>query len=327
MSVFLRRAALAALVLIVTACASPTISGSPSVSGVPSNPPSGTLSASPNGVSAIEHTTGATDVILRYEEGGGMMMIPWSAAGAPIFTLYGDGTIIFRNLSKGSPEPIGSVIPFKPYRTARMNEEQIQSLLEFALGVGGLGQARANYQNDMISDVTTALFTVNAGGMAKTVSVYALGIESPQVPDAGARQAFIRLRDHLLEIESPQVPDAGARQAFIRLRDHLLEIDQGGSIKTDLYTPARYRGMLLDGQPGAIDQRSWPWTEIKTAEFVGDGNPDAFQIPVRVMIDAEVAVLALAPYQGGFIGMPLAGPGDGKFYSFSLRPLLPDDKN
>jgi hypothetical protein len=253
-------------------------------------------------VGAIEHATGPTDVILRYEEGGGMMMVAWSAAAAPIFTLYGDGTIVFRNLNKDPLPAIGSVVPFQPFRTARMNEEQIQTLLEFALGVGGLGTARANYPNDMISDVTTAVFTINAGGLAKAVSVYALGIESPQVPDAGAREAFIRLRDHLLDI------------------------DKGGSIKTDVYTPGRYRGILLDGQPGGIDQRSWPWKEIKTTEFVGDGNPDAFQIPVRVMTDAEVALLALAPYQGGFIGMPLAGPGDGKFYSFSLRPLLPDDK-
>jgi hypothetical protein len=302
MPVFLRPAALAALVLIVAACANPLASGSPPTSATPSNPPTTVPSASPSGVGAIDHTTGATDVILRYEEGGGMMMAGSSATVAPIFTLYGDGTMIFRNLSRDPLQAIGSVIPFAPFRTARMNEEQIQSLLEFSLGPGGLGVARADYPNDMISDVTTAVFTVNAGGLAKKVSVYALGIESPQVPDAGARAAFVRLRDHLLDI------------------------DDGGSIKTDVYAPDRYRGILLEGQPGGIDQRSWPWPGIKATEFVGDGNADAFQIPTRVMTDAEVAMLGLAPYQGGFIGMPLAGPGDGNFYSLSLRPLLPDDK-
>ena len=231
-----------------------------------------------------------------------MTMVAWSASAAPIFTLYGDGTLVFRNLNKEPLPAIGSVIPYHPFRTARMNEEQIQTLLAFALGPGGLGPARADYPSDGVTDVTTAVFTLNAGGLAKKVSIYALGFDSPQVPDAGARAAFVRLRDHLLDI------------------------DEGGSIKTDVYAPARYRGILLDGQPAAIDQRSWPWPGIKATDFVGDGNADAFQIPVRVMTDAEVALLALAPYQGGFVGMPLAGPGDGKFYSFSLRPLLPDDK-
>jgi hypothetical protein len=301
MSVFLRPAALAALVLIVAACANPAASGSPPVTAKPSSSPTALPSASPSGVGAIEHRTGGTDVILRYAEGGGMMMAGFSATTAPIFTLYGDGTLIFRDLSRDPLQAIGSVIPYSPFRTARMNEEQIQTLLEFALGPGGLGTARADYPNDTISDVTTAVFTVNAGGLAKEVSVYALGMESPQVPDAGARAAFVRLRDHLLDI------------------------DKGGSIKTDVYAPDRYRGILLEGQAGAIDLRSWPWAAIKATDFVGDGNPDSFQIPVRVMTEAEVALLSFAPHQGGFIGMPLAGPGDGKFYAFSLRPLLPDD--
>ena len=36
-------------------------------------------------------------MILRYEEGGGFMMAGFIATQAPIFTLYGDGTVIFRN--------------------------------------------------------------------------------------------------------------------------------------------------------------------------------------------------------------------------------------
>ena len=39
----------------------------------------------------------------------------------------------------------------------------------------------------------------------------------------------------------------------------------------------------------------------------------------------EVKALGLDPYQGGFQGLTLLGPNDGKVYSFSLRPLLPDE--
>ncbi|MEO8438237.1 MAG: hypothetical protein ABI562_07230 [Chloroflexota bacterium] len=297
----LRPAALAALLLIVSACTGSAPSGPPTASVGPSSPPSGSPSSSPS-VGAIEHATGATDVVLRYEESGGLMMPGYTAAQAPIFTLYGDGTIIFRNPTKDLPPAVGSVMPFQPFRTAKMDEPQIQSLLEFAIGPGGLGAARADYPNNMVMDAPSAIFTIAAGGVTKTVTVAALGIDNDQVPD-------------LL-----------ARKAFVALRDHLVDIDDGGSIKTDLYAPERYRAILLEGQPGAPDQKAWPWKDIKPSDFVNDGAPDVLPLPARVMTVAEIEGLGIAAYQGGFAGLPLAGPGDGKFYSLNVRPLLPDDK-
>ncbi|MEO8572105.1 MAG: hypothetical protein ABI553_10455, partial [Chloroflexota bacterium] len=248
-------------------------------------------SATPGTVGAIDHATGASDVILRYDETGGFVPMEWSASSAPIFTLYGDGTIVFRDSRQERVAPIGSIRPFNPFRTARMSEPQIQSLLEFAFGAGGLGTARPKYANDMVADATDAVFTINAGGVAKIVSVYALGIETNGVADLAARRAFARLRDHLVDI------------------------DQGGSIPTDVYAPDRYRAILLEGQPGAPDQRAWPWPAIPTAAFVAPADPNSPQLPTRVMTIAEVERLGIAPYQGGFVGLPLAGPGDGKFYS------------
>jgi hypothetical protein len=242
-------------------------------------------------------------VILRYDEGGGFVMPAYTAAQAPAFTLYGDGTLIFRPV-KADPLPaVGSVSPFQPFRTAKMNEDQIQTLLDYALNEGGLGAARAEYADMMVSDASTAVFTLNAGGLAKTVSVYALGFEDPQVPD--------------LQI----------RKVLATLRDRLLDIDQGGTVKTDVYAPDRYRAILLEGQPGAPDQKAWPWPEITTAEFVSNGDPNALPLPARVMTAAQIEALGIKPFEGGFVGLPLAGPGDGKFYTLSVRPLLPDDKN
>ena len=59
---------------------------------------------------------------------------------------------------------------------------------------------------------------------------------------------------------------------------------------------------------------------------MSNGDPNAFQMPARVMTAAEIEALGIEPFQGGFIGLPLAGPGDGKFYSLSVRPLLPEDE-
>jgi hypothetical protein len=303
MSMLSRPAALAALVVVLAACTGSGASSAPSVSPTGSAGPSSAPSSTPGTVGAIEHKTGPTDVILRYDEGGGFVMPAYTAAQAPAFTLYGDGTLIFRPV-KADPLPaVGSVMPFQPFRTAKMSEDQIQTLLDHALNEGGLGAARAEYMDMQVSDASTAVFTVNAGGLAKTVSVYALGLDSPQMPD--------------LQI----------RKAMATLRDRLLDIDQGGTVKTDVYAPDRYRAILLEGQPGAPDQKAWPWPEVKPAEFVSNGDPNAMPLPARVMTAAEIGPLGIKPSEGGFVGLPLAGPGDGKFYNLSVRPLLPDDKS
>ena len=296
----IRASALLALVLVTAACAGKADGGSSASSPAASSPPSHTPTTTPGAFGAIDHATGGSEVLLRYEEGGGFVMPAWTATSAPIFTIYGDGTIIFRNPTQDPLPTIGSVAPFHEFRIARMDEGQIQALLEYALGAGGLGTARLDYPNNMVADASTATFTVNAGGVAKKVSVYALGIDSAQVSDAAARQAFAKLRDHLVNI------------------------DQGGTIKTDVYEPTHYRAILLEGQPGAPDQRGWPWTDIKPGEFVNAGEANSFPLPTRVMTAAEVNKLGIHPFEGGFMGLPLAGP-DKRFYSLSLRPLLPDE--
>jgi hypothetical protein len=303
MSKLSRPAALAALVLVLVGCSSSGEGTAPPATAgasiAPSASPAATASSSLT--DALEHSTAPSDVILRYDEGGGMMMPSYTAANAPAFTLYGDGTLIFRDTMAAPPPPIGSVVPVHPFRTAKMNEDQIQALLVFALGEGGLGAARAEYMEMLVSDATTSVFTVNAGGVAKTVSVYALGHEQDGMAD-------------LL-----------ARKTLAKLRDHLLDIDQGGTVQTDVYAPDRYRGYLFEGQPGVPDTKAWPWPAVKTADFVAAGDPNAFPMPARVMTAAEIETLGIEPYQGGFIGLPLAGPGDGKAYTLTVRPLLPDD--
>jgi hypothetical protein len=294
----LRIAPLAVLLIAVVACsgapAAPPPSSS-SASAIPSGAPTGTPD-----FGSIEHPTGATDVVLRYEEGGGFMMPAFIATQAPIFTLYGDGTIIFRNPALEPPEPVGSAFLMGPFRTARMTEEQVQALLTSALGEAGLGVARPDYPNNLISDASTAVFTVNAGGLSKTVSIYALG----------------------LDIEN--VPDGPARAAFARLASRLGNIDEDGAVATAEYQPERYRGILLEGQPGP-DARAWPWTAIRPTDFVANGDPNAFQLPARTLTVADVEALEVAPFTGGFQGLTLIGPDDGKLYSLSLRPLLPDE--
>src|SRR6187200_1237636 len=198
-----------ALAIVIAACSAAGGASSPPTSG-PSGAPSTAPTASP-AADAIEHKTGATDLLLRYEEGGGFIMPAFTAAAVSHFTLYGDGTVIFRNPMLEPPPAEGSIFKMNPLRTAKLSEEQIQDLLKLALTEGGLAVARPEYRNDMVADAGTAIFTIEAGGLKKTVSVYALGLE---------QEGMI---------------DGPARATFKKLADHLTDFDQGGTIKTDIY--------------------------------------------------------------------------------------------
>jgi hypothetical protein len=262
----------------------------------PSPTPSG------GGFGTIEHATGSTDVLLRFEEGGGFVAPAFLATQAPIFTLYGDGTVVFRNPMQDPLPMVGSVMPDRSFHTAHLTEDQIQTLLEDALGRGGLGTARTEYLDNQIADAPTATFTINAGGLSKRVAVYALGLD---VQDS---------------------PDSPARSAFKQLAERLQDFDRGGAYSTSEYVPERYRGILMDGLSGAQDAKPWPWTDLKPADFVANPDPNASQLPSRVLTVADVESLGINPYRGGFQGLTLVGPsGDSKAYSFSLRPLLPDE--
>ena len=141
-----------------------------------------------------------------------------------------------------------------------MNEEQIQTLLAFALGEGGLGRGAGGVPgHDGLRRVDRGLH-----GQRRRSRQDRLGLR----PRARARRGA----------RSPRPQDAGRSS-----RDHLVDIDQGGSVKTDVYAPERYRAYLLEGQPGAPDQKAWPWPDVKTADFVSNGDPNAFQMPARVM--------------------------------------------
>lgn len=235
------------------------------------------------------------------DQGGGFVAPAFTASQAPVFTLFGDGTVIFRNPMAGPLPAIGDTMPNRPFRTARLSEEQIQETLKMAIGQGGLGTARLEYANQMVADAGTTTFAIEAGGLKKTVSVYALGIDTPGVADAPARAAF----------------------SFLAQR--LGDFDQGGTIRTDEWAPDRYRATLLDGFAGERPPTSWPWTDLKPTDFAAAPDPNAMPMPTHTLTATQAAALGITPYHGGFRNLTLVAPNRSKLYSLALRPLLPDE--
>lgn len=243
----------------------------------------------------ISHPTGAKDVVLRMEEGGGHMMFGFDLTQAPTFTLYGDGTFVLRQSE--DPEVSDMSMGFPRFLTGKLSEEYVQALLRFALGTGRLLDAKADYPNNTCADCSTTTFTLDAAGVAKTVSVYALGMVEGG-PDAADRRGFAELRETIVDLE---------RRA-----------KSGELGEAVIYDPDLYRVVLLEGFGEA--QVEWPWSQITAADFepAEDGNYRAL-----VMSREDVGALVRVP-SGGHMGVVVAD-GDGTIWQIGVRPLLPDE--
>jgi len=253
----------------------------------------------------IDHPTGGTTVILRLDEGGGFVPPSFFVTQAPAFSLYGDGTVVFRDPWTQPPPAVDQVIRSVPFQVVRLSEGEVQALLATALGPGGLAIAREQYQLP-VADAPTTTFTVVAGGLSKTVSVNGLGIGA----DAGA--------------------DAAVLTALATLRAQLMGF---GSTVTGAtpWVPDRYRGILMEAygggdQPGLV--MAWPWPTITPADFAVPAGSNGPGWPSRVMTPDDVAALGLDDLEGGAQGILLRRPDsvpEGMPYEFALRPLLPDE--
>lgn len=292
--------------LLAVACspASPPRTASPSSGSAAPSGSSGPAATAQPTTGAIEHSTAATDVILRIETGGGFVPIDFLATQAPTFSLFGDGVVVFQPKVQEVPQPdADGIVKGVPWRTATLDEGQIQELLDFALGTGGMGAARETYIEGGIADAPSTIFTVHAGGIDKTVTVNALSEEARPGPDSQARSAFWKLA--------------------ARLQD----FDQGGRIATDVYAPDRFRGVLIEreAQPG-VTPLAWPWADIPFGDFK-EGPPDgsgSTRFPHRTILSAETAALKLDGLEGGVQGIAIKAP-NGRVYGLVLRPLLADE--
>jgi hypothetical protein len=289
---------LLALVLttLLAACsAGPGTSPSPTTHVGPTPTPSPTP-APTFGPNDIEHPTGRTDIVLRMEQGGGFVPFGFLFTQSPSFTLYGDGTVIFKQVDNRAGDPFGGQAML-PWLVGHMSEADIQALLQFALGPGRLANARESYENPMIADAGSTFFNLNAGGVEKVVSIYALGLDDG--PDRADRQGFSQLADVLNDFGNQGI-DLG-------------EVAE--------YEPDLYKLLLMEGFGEPVGQvLEWPWDDLTLANWPNAEEPDG---RIAFLDAAHVARLMDVP-NGGHTGVWVSTP-DGVNVQFGVRPLLPDE--
>jgi hypothetical protein len=276
----------------------------PTSTPLPTSTPEPTPDQTPDQTptATFEHPTGATDVILRIEWGGGFVPMQTIATQMPQFTLYGDGTAVFRPLP--DVNGINFNEPSPPFLTGHMSEDAVQALLDFALHDGGLANAMTNYDYPGVADAGTTMFTINARGVDKQVSVYALYDSTNEGPDQGERDALNRLQQRLNNFET--------------------EARAGAADSVTSYDPDAYKAVLFADTGGSpaegVEPIDWPWTDIQPSDFVA-ADEQAWHVKI---LDRDHASKLTAVPNGGQLSIWVTAP-DGSLVDFALRPLLPDE--
>lgn len=297
-------AAALSIAVVATACsggATPSATTPPATS----NPtPVITPTAAPTG-DVVVHPTGATDIILRYDVAGGFVPVEFFAAHVPAFTLYGDGTAVFVSQAVDtSMKQAQGAGTNQPLRTLKLPESEIQALLLFALRDCGLALAKTEYTNQMVADAPTTTFTVNAEGDSKTVSAYALGFTN----EPG--------------------PDTAILNALGRLAERLGNFDQNGSITSEPYVAKAFRATLTWQQGGVqgVQISAWPWEDLTVEDFTFPADPNQLPQGIHLITADQVAALNIAGAENGLNSGFWTQADDGRIYSLSIRPLLPEEK-
>ncbi len=219
----------------------------------------------------------------------------------PEFTLYGDGRALV--LPPEADEPTGgglnpaaagaTAIP--TLREARLTEDEVQALLQFALVEGRLGTARDAYLGGNM-DAPSTVFELHADGADRSILVTGLTDDPAPGPDAVSIRAFADL--------------------VARLRTIATDADYATDGVVALIAET-------EGAPGAIVD-DWPWTGLEPADFPQPADDAAIPLPARLLTAAEADEAKAAI--GGVPSLTSVRAPDGRTYSLLLRAALPEEQ-
>ena len=254
-----------------------------------------TPAPSPLASPASSSADGASRVVLRMTVSGGFVPLEVINTTLPGFSLFADGSAVYRPLPAPWPSP---GVPLPPLQRAQLSAGQVDELLRFAVGPGGLGVAEDMYYEPSVIDAPFTVFDIDVPGLARQVSVYALGITDGG-PDADERARLGALAERLGSFDA--------------------QVASGKATHLGDYEPDRYRGILTPVPEGwSQAARPWPFVDLAPADFAGAGSTRYAELRPD-----QVALVAIVP-NGGVADIRLQG-ADGFDGLLTIRPLLPDE--
>ncbi|HZX56648.1 MAG TPA: hypothetical protein VFE86_18310 [Ilumatobacteraceae bacterium] len=190
---------------------------------------------------AIDHPTGADDVVLKLSNEGGLVPADFHFFNTPTLLVSGDGRV-FRPAVVPAVDP-GPLVP--PVLVHTSPESEVEAMLRLVAEAGLLTAPPDYTGGGTIADAPDTVLTINAAGGTFVHSANALGMTGPE---SGVRQQLLDATNNLLAL----LPMAGAvDEAFVpsvyRLQARALaptEFDQQEPPPTILDWPTT-RGLAL----------------------------------------------------------------------------------
>jgi hypothetical protein len=260
--------------------------------------------ASPGG---IPHPTGANDLVLRIDVGGGLMGPSGTLGQIPMLSIYGDGRVIVTGpqieLYPGPALP--NVI------TYRISEEGLQKILENAEAAGLLGPD-AHYDYPFVADGATTTFTVVARGATHVISAYHLAEPDPG-HDGQLDPDVVRARGALLAFE----------QRVSDIRGFL-----GPTVVMEPEAPYQATGMRIYAMPAQPEQgggieanfQDWPLSTPLSAFGAPTGGFEGMRCGTVTGDELKTLTPLLQAANQATLWRSA-----GATYQLILRPLLPDE--
>jgi hypothetical protein len=255
-----------------------------------------------SGAGDIEHPTGADELVLRVDVGGGFVAPGYSIRQIPSWSLFGDGHVITQGpqieIYPGAALPSLLVTP--------ISEEGVQAILEAARAAGLIG-ADADHPYPCIADAATTTFTLVADGRTHVVTAYALGQD--QAPCQGAD---VRARAELADFQA-------------KLGDLRSWLPQGSVGQDRSYEATELRIYVQPyeavGDPSLTEPASaWP-LQAPLATF-GDPSNGLPNARCGVVRGADATRLLPVAREANEL-TPWTSEGDE--FALIFRPLLPDE--
>ena len=255
----------------------------------PASRPPRQLRTHPGG--GIEHPTGATDVVLRIEEGGGFLPAEFRATnGADLAALRRRPRHLPRPAAPGFPQ-VGDGLFRCPGQGQPDDEGQAPGAPDFAVNEGGLGRPREPLQPTSPIDAGNTIFS-------------------------STRSAREDRQDHALEMDRPAAPTTrrpSSRRwpSALGTSTRAVRSRPTSSPPGLPRRPGRARS-IPRSRPSAMP---WPWPDITIADFTARRRGQRAELHTGRSPATKVAVGDLGDVRRR-IGLFVEGP-DGKTYTVS----------
>lgn len=263
----------------------------------------GTGSGSDGG--RISYPTGADQIVLRIEQGGGFVALQYNLTNTPLFSLFGDGLVV----TPGAQIEIypGPALPALAQQ--RLSADAIEQLLQAALDAGlSTDRSYTDLASVGISDAATTTFTLIVDGQTHTTEVYALGELGPK-PDRMSQDEYQARRDLF---------------AFQTKASDLSWLPQSAISDQGVYQPSALRLFVSDFQPDpSLTEPSVEWPLSPGLATFGDPFQGGLNGMRCGAVVADAAAELIPVVQQANQLTPWTS--NSTRYGILFRPLLPDE--